>query len=359
MSLASAGYIPYKTWVPSKVVSITSIARDLSISAMSVSVALRGKPGVSDALRAAIVARASALGYRPNPVAAELMSLVRSRSRARGAETIAFLNTFEDAELFFKIPGLGEFVSGAQSRARNYGYRVEVFHARKRGVSGKRLAGILRARGVRGILVGPRWRTEPDIDFPWHDFSAVLVGEAEYGPNLYRVCNHHIHSCVTALNRLSDRGFKRIGLALVRDDETKRGHDYLLGVEQFRLARGDKVTGRPWLYERFTPRDFALWIKREGLDAVVSLATEPGLEAQRLCGATGKPLGYANLNLVSGMRWAGIDQHTEEVGAAAVDLLRGLLLNGERGAAPRPRIVLVEGKWVDAPKTNDEQLRHE
>jgi LacI family transcriptional regulator len=314
---------------------------------MSVSVALRGKPGVSEALRAKILKRARELGYRPNPVAAELMSLVRSRSRSRGTETIAFLNTFADADLFFRIPGLGDFVTGARARAQEYGYGVEVFHARKEGVTGKRLAGILRARGVRGILVGPRWRTEPDIDFSWDDFSVVLVGEAEYGPNLYRVCNHHVHSCFTVLQALAAKGYGRIGLALVREDESKRGYDYLLGVEQFRLS-GGRAEVVSWLYQEFSSKEFVAWTKRERLDAVVSLAVDPGLESAKLKGPEGKAMGYANLNVVAGMHWAGIDQNSLEIGGAAVDLLRGLLLEGERGVVPRPRIVLVEGKWVDA-----------
>jgi hypothetical protein len=49
-------------------------------------------------------------------------------------------------------------------------------------MTGSRLSHILKSRAVRGVLVGPRWRTEPDMEFDWSAFSVVLVGEAEYEP---------------------------------------------------------------------------------------------------------------------------------------------------------------------------------
>ena len=71
----------------------------------------------------------------------------------------------------------------------------------------------------------------------------------------------------------------------------------------------------------------------------------------RLRTATGEVVGYANLNVVAGSRYSGINQFAPEIGAVAVDMLRSLLLSGERGMAPRPHIVQVEGMWVDGETT--------
>ncbi|MCS6243841.1 MAG: LacI family DNA-binding transcriptional regulator [Opitutus sp.] len=332
-------------------VSITQIASDLGVSAMSVSVALRGKPGVSEKLRARILARAEELGYRPDPVASELMSMVRAQQRAKGVETIAFINTFAEPALFARIPGLIDFLHGAQARAVDYGYHVEQFDAGQRGLSGRRLAEILKARGVRGLLVGPRWRTEPDIDFPWKDFSVMLVGESKYGPNLHRVCNHQMHSCTTLLTALVARGYRRIGLALVKEDEVNHGYGYLLGLEQFRLSAPNEVQVETWLYQDYDEGAFSQWVSDRGLDAVVSLPVQPGELVPQLRTATGEAVGYANLNVVVGSKYSGINQFAPEIGAVAVDMLRSLLLSGERGMAPRPHIVLVEGMWVDGETT--------
>ncbi len=337
-------------------VSITRIAADLGVSAMSVSVALRGKPGVSEALRARILAHARKLGYKPDPVTAELMAMVRSRHRARGAETIAFLNTFSDPDFFRRVDGFMAFFRGAKAEAARFGYRVEMFDARAKGMSEGRLASILKARGVRGVLVGPRWMNEPDIDFPWSEFSVVLVGEAAYGPNLNRVCNHHIHSCATALKALRDRGYRRIGIALFRLGEQRRSYDYLLGLDQVRRVGFEDVTVVPWLFEQLDLAATEAWVRDNALDAVIALSGQLGRHVITLPSPRGGRVAFAGLSLEKDVPWSGINQHLDEIGAASVYLLRDLLLSGHRGTLPRPRIVLVEGEWVDgttAPMRTD------
>lgn len=333
--------------MPKKTISITSIARELGVSAMSVSVALSGKPGVSKALRARILEHASSLGYRPNPVAAELMSLVRSSQQRDGAETIAFLNTFGDPVFFRGIQGFMAFVNGAKERAEKFGYRVEVFDVRAAGMTGSRLAEILKARGVRGVLLGPRWLDEPDIMFPWADFSVVLVGESVYGPNLYRVCNHHVHSCSTCLRVAVERGYRRIGVALFRRGEVQRSFDYLLGVDQFMRTGEHQVEIEPWLFESFDADATESWIRSKRLDCVVSLSAQVGRCVMAMPPVQGRRIGFAILSLEKDSPWAGIDQHLDQIGAASVDLLRNLLLSGERGAPLQPRILLIEGEWKE------------
>jgi DNA-binding LacI/PurR family transcriptional regulator len=61
--------------------TLLEIARRLKLSKSSVSEALSGKPGVSEAVEAEMRREAERLNYHPNPVAAELMALVRSRRR--------------------------------------------------------------------------------------------------------------------------------------------------------------------------------------------------------------------------------------------------------------------------------------
>lgn len=46
---------------------------------------------------------------------------------------------------------------------------------------------------------------------------------------------------------------------------------------------------------------------------------------------------------------AGIDQNTREAGAAAVDLVIEQLFHNERGIPRKPKVVMIEGEWVDGP----------
>ena len=102
----------------SEPVTLQTVASSLGLTKTTVSVALRGRPGVSEAMRARIVAEAERLGYTPDPVAGELMAMVRSRRKNSTGETIAFINTFQqDPTLLKRIRGLRLFYDGAAELA--------------------------------------------------------------------------------------------------------------------------------------------------------------------------------------------------------------------------------------------------
>jgi LacI family transcriptional regulator len=62
--------------------------------------------------------------------------------------------------------------------------------------------------------------------------------------------------------------------------------------------------------------------------------------------------------------WSGVQQHSEEIGRAAVDLLFSKLQAGERGIPQLPRTLQVHGHWHDGqtlrrPLQAGEKLRVE
>jgi LacI family transcriptional regulator len=354
--------------------TLQTVASSLGLSKTTVSVALRGRPGVSEAMRARIIAEAERLGYTPNPVAGELMAMVRSRRQTSSGETIAFINTYQqDPTLLRRIPGLRQIFDGAAEFATHYGYRLEEFRAVDYARSQTRLDQVLKARGIRGVLVGPRWFEEPEVALDWSAYSCVLVGETTYGAGIYRVCNHHPQTMELALTSLVGLGYKRIGIELMSNYESVRHFDFLAGVSPAR----HNVLRAARFFERFTPRQavpgiekvppekrdeisrvfdnthevpkLAKWIQRERLDALVTLHGYDPNELRRIPTVSGHPLGYARLEVQPEDCCAGVNQHMDDVGRTGMDLLRGLLHAGERGVVPRPRIVLVEGEWVDGP----------
>lgn len=333
---------------------MTRIAADLGISPMSVSLAIRGRHGVSQELRERILAYAKALGYTPDPLAAELMARMRSR-RVQGAtrESIAYIDTFSRVGLMQEISTFRLFHEGAVARGHDFGYGMEIFRSREPGVSAARLGGILKARGIRGVLVGPRWLGEPDLELDWSEFSAVLVGEVNFGPKIHRVSNNHTHTCALALKSMETRGYNRIGLVLVEAYEASRSYDITAGVDRFRREN----PGSPTKVElKFIPNwdedkvavECRKWIRKLKLDAVISLTPGVGRCVIRINEANRTdPIGYAVLDLHEGSDWAGIEQNPREIGATAMEMLRSLMLDGERGVSQRPRIVLVDGEWRD------------
>jgi LacI family transcriptional regulator len=95
---------------------------------------------------------------------------------------------------------------------------------------------------------------------------------------------------------------------------------------------------------------FPAWLQKCRVDAVI--CSEPGpieLLARAGYRIPGQ-IGLAHLAVeCAGMPCAGIDQNSELVGAAAVDVVVGQLHRNERGIATPSRAVMVEGRWLDGP----------
>ncbi|MGH8017861.1 MAG: hypothetical protein ACREIA_06145, partial [Opitutaceae bacterium] len=61
--------------------------------------------------------------------------------------------------------------------------------------------------------------------------------------------------------------------------------------------------------------------------------------------------GLVSLDVTSHPDWPGVEQHPEEIGRAAVDLLFSKLQAGERGVPRLPRTLQVHGHWHDGSET--------
>lgn len=348
--------------MPDQHISITEIASQLGVSVAAVSYALRGKRGVSDKLRQRIIDYANQHGYQPDPVNAELMSLVRANKKLhKSGNTIAYINTYS-------IPALVEqeslFCQGARARAEEFGYEMEVFMARTPGMTGARLTQILMARGIRGVLIGTRFRDDPELVLDWSQFSTVLIGEAEYGQDVHRVCNHQIRSCNQVLHKLTEKGYRHIGLVISERYEISRGYAFSLGADRFgrETCNRDAV---PVYYIKPTSLDrehLYKWCVSQKLDAIISLDRNTGCAVEQWHAEGRLPLGYACLNVLPTSRltsdyastqhlWSGIDQHFDEIGSTAMEYLRSLLLSGERGVTPHAKTILVNGNWVEGKTT--------
>ena len=331
---------------PKPDVTLLDIARSLGVSKAAVSLALAGKPGVSKETAARVQRAAKTMGYRPNPVQEELMALVRARRRSPSAETIAFINAFADPAILERTRGLKAFVSGTRQRARDYGYRMQVFQPRADGISAERLAVILKTRGIRGVILGPRWADEPEFLLPWNEFSCVLLGESRSVAPITRVCNHHAHTCALAFKEMASLGYKRIGLALARRFEAPHDFDFNSGVEVARLHLGSEVLISSFLHGEHNEETLLRWLWDDQIDALITL-DDTNIKPMLHHGVKmGRPVGFAVLDAdPKSDELAGVCQYTEDISASAVDILRGLLHAGARGVLSHPRVILIEGTW--------------
>ncbi len=323
------------------------VAKRAGVSRMTVSYALRNDPRIAAGTRDRVVRAAAEVGYRVNPLVSALMAERRGRSPGAGLTTLGVL-----------VRGVGRrpedesnFIPGAQERAAERGYHLDFFHIDDEGMTGKKLTKILRARGIRGVLIS-RLGELMTLDLDWEHFSVVSQGYTLVQPEFHRVASDLYHGALLAVDQLRRFGYRRIGLAIPQRSS--------LFTDELWLA-AYCVRQRMWPAEEQLPpllfsgdgweKQAKCWVTRHRPDAIL----HSHVDLESLFGTMNlrvpEDIGLAHLDLFSvgavhGKGMAGIDQRWAAGGAALIDVLVARLHANDRGIPAVPRTVLVEGCWV-------------
>ncbi|MCX6955308.1 MAG: LacI family DNA-binding transcriptional regulator [Verrucomicrobia bacterium] len=338
--------------IPARV-SLRDVAREVGVSHMAVSLALRGDTRISEARRTEIKAAAVRLGYRPDPMLSSLAAYRRAKQAVPISATLVWINQWEDPRALRRLREFDAYWRGAAETAEQLGYRLEEFVVGP-GLSPERLQEILRARSVRGLLLPPHRHGLSLAGFDWSEYSVVRLGLSVPEPRAHAVvCDHS--DCVTlAYARIHAHGYRRIGfVSSPMFDHNTRGNfraGYLRQQADLASAR-DRL--KPLLLDE-TPGPANLaplraWLATERPDAIItSLPLMRGLLA-KLGVRVPRDLAVATTSVLDGNFPAGIDQNCHEIGAVALRMLAGLIHQNERGVPRFFRRTLVEGRWVDGP----------
>ncbi len=319
------------------------IARELGVSKMTVSRALRGGRHVAADLRERILQTADALGYQPDPDIAKLMTHMRRRRRTAPTRTLAFIWAERSSQEIEQSSWSQQLVLGARQQAQRLGFELEEFHLAARGMSGRRLSGILEARGIPGFVLSPLIsRSRGHVSMQWEKFCSVVIGLGYARPALHRVHHHHYLGMMTALRMLRKQGVKRIGFYCGSTINERMFRAWSASfLAHHPLARPGGLLA---LRKAPSRSDFLAWLEKEKPEIVIDggHVVLPWLEslqqAQRPRHIT---LAWRSDLPAS----AGIDQQAAVLGAAAVDLLVAQYQQNERGVPATPKIVMTEGVW--------------
>ena len=331
-----------------KHVRIKDIADRLGLSMMSVSVALRDMPGVSEKTRKAVKACAAKLGYRPDPA---LSALSDYRRRVRPVTSFAQLAFVTDYPVkddpFWGYTN--EFLYGAQKRGLEYGYDVVPFWLREGGMTRKQASAVLFNRGIKGLLIAPLPVEDGSLDdVTWKYFASVAIGPSLASPQLDHAVFDHHHATQTVMRELRARGYRRIGFVFVLRRSTRLHHaplDAYLG-DQYRAV--DALPLRPFLPETLTPEAFWAWFDEQKPDVIVAdVPLEvPGLLAQRGLKTPGDVgLVCVSSQAVDHPEVASVIQDFQAIGAAAVDRLHTNLLRNAYGPPEHAHGSHIRGHW--------------
>lgn len=325
--------------------TLRHIATAAGVSTATVSMALRNSPRITPATRDRVLKFAADLNYQPDPLIA---ALAHRRSGRAGSElgTIAYVTAFPTREGWKRNRFSPAVYEGACLHAAKQGYRVEHFWLRAPGMSGRRLSSILRARGIRGLCVAPLPAGFGHLNLDWDHFCCASVGYSMVRPSLHRACPHHFQGMLMTLRNLRRLGYRRIGVALEKRVSQIVVHNWQAGILVFQNTYGPASVSC-YMYEKPDRKELEQWMEKHRPDAMVAsdVALLPWIENR---GRTiPGELGVVALERYPG--YAGLDQKPATVGAAAIDLVIGMIQRNETGLPADPKVVMVEGGWIEGP----------
>lgn len=318
------------------------------MSHTTVSLALRGDPRISTAVRRRIERTAAAAGYRRDARVAELMARLRTLRLQPDASTLGFITAWPTRESWQASPNQRRFHAGAQARAMELGYRVEDFWLREPGMTSRRMSAILRTRGIRGLILQSLPKAHGHLSLDWRHFAAVAKGLTIARPRLHRVTSSHFEDMRLVVHHLKRHGYRRPGLVLDADLDARTDQAwtaaYLLDQQQ-RPAR-ERTPALVLDSAREAPR-FARWLAQHRPDVILFSRLPVPAWLAAIGSRVPDDVGLVHLDWSAEVApLTGIDADPEAAGAAAVDLLVGQLHANERGIPSREKIVAVRGRWV-------------
>lgn len=332
------------------------VARKLGLHISTVSLGLRNSAQLPLATRERIQATARELGYHSDPM---LSALLAYRARAAGPRyqaTVAMIYDFNNAaDLDAAPPSYRNFHLGAARKAEEMGYQVEryFFEGQHREDEGRRIGRVLVARGIQGVILCAFRPRTGRFDFEWDRFSVVRIESQHLGVSLPEISTDQMGMAREAVRRLSARGFRRIGIAVGREEEVYLDHAFTVGFfGEAALHSGLKPAPPLLLTNGQTMaehgRELQRWIRRHRLEAVVSNWTNT-LKALRAAGqpAESHPVIVELATEPAPSPFGGMAQQDAVVGERAMEQLANLLRMNQTGCVDKPNRILVPGVWVE------------
>ncbi|MHA3774998.1 LacI family DNA-binding transcriptional regulator [Verrucomicrobiota bacterium sgz303538] len=335
--------------------TMQQIADAAGVSRMAVSLALRNSPKISRETTQRIREIAEKLGYRPNPMVAALMTQLRHGREVKRPSTIAYVTAYP-TEDGWKRPGpFVAFREGARRRAEQLGYTLEEWWLRRPGMTEQRFCDILDTRNIHGLIIAPLPPGGGELCLDWKRFCMATIGYSVTAPDLHRASNHQYGTITLALQELTRRGYKRIGLALCMETDSRVNHHWSAGMMVYQQQIPEDQRVPPLLAEGPFGRHFAAWFSEHRPDVVLSHEWQVMRILDSLGLRVPHDVGFAHLALGDReqYQWAGMDQNSELVGAAAVDLVDAQLRHNERGAPEVAKTVLIPGRWISGPTVRE------
>lgn len=329
--------------------------KDVAVAAgvhhTTVSMVFRNHPSIPAATCKQVRKIAERLGYAHDPMLSALAAYRTSQRPVAFHGTLAWLTNSGEGFDWKTSPHFTVYFNSIRQRAREHGYSIEEFDINAPGRSVKRMAGILRARNVSGLLVCPQPKAHTVIEFPWEDFSVVTFGYTLEKPKLHTVVAAFYRFIRQTIQEVRNRGYRRIGLVVNFEDDQRYDHNVLASylVSEYLHANSISLPVPPYLDNyRVNPEALRIWFRKHRPDVIVSQDWR-ALEVLKKMGINPpKDVGLACAGFPPNVTHiSGVGEDSKRIGEVATDLIVAMIQRGERGVPDKAQRILIEGDWVE------------
>jgi DNA-binding LacI/PurR family transcriptional regulator len=331
---------------PAAYVSQGDVAKRAGVHQTTVSLVFRNHPSVPAETRERVMRVAREMGYKKHPLLAALMSTRLRVSPGPGNPVLAFLTDFERRDRWQESPTAVAMLAGARQRAQQLGYRVEIFWAGDPEVRPARLAEILKARNIHGLLLAPTHAPRALLQFDFGPFAVVGLGVSDETSSILSVAHDHFNGMTLAIRQAAMSGRQRLGVCLTIP-ANERVRERWLAAHALATKPNGTLARLPAWEGPIAEAAFAKWLKTHKPDALIGTFDRKVLPHLRSLGYDmPDDLAMVALSVLEDERfYAGIDQRSTDIGGRAVDLLVGALNHNEAGLLPMHQVLHIEGAW--------------
>ena len=327
--------------------TLRTIAEVAGVHVATVSKALNNHPKLAQATRDRIRRIADDLGYRPDPQLA-VLNAYRHGRRTHARETLALIHpprpVHPEECLALKNSG---WTRRLCDYADQQGFDIDTFNLGDPETTPSSIDRVLRARGIRGVIVSARTFHPFSLELSWDRYAAVAFGFPLLSPALTSVTDHPYMNTRGAFRRLRSLGYRRIGL--VRDlpgEERIQGQCLASYLHECYFASEPQPP--PFTFQAFDDAAFREWFDAYRPDAILAGAPHHLEPIKALGFRFPEDCALALLNAPpEDNQYAGIRLQIGEAIRKTVDVVAASLRRREYGVPREKLYYLVEGRWAD------------
>ena len=313
----------------------------MGVSQTTVSLALRNHPSIPPKKRQEIRRLAREAGYQVDPALGSVMAQTR-RYATSPVSLALFIGT--DPAFFQSTEPFHQFVAGVEMRCRELGYFLDRYWLFDGTTAPKRQAAMLRARGTKGIII--LWPNDEPIPAKfaplYRDFACAVIGSMPAAPSLHVAVPDHFMIGETAFAHALKAGYRRPAAILKPEHDAGTDHRLSLGciAAQQRLGIVDAIP--PLIVPHDSPK-VVEFLDRQKPDFVLITQEEMYGFLAQFPRFKDLALYFWDITPRLHRTCSGINQNTQMIGAAGVDLVVGQIHRNERGVPEIQRCMVIAG----------------